>query len=164
MPDTPSGATVRVLVAGIGNVLRGDDGFGVAVLERLRTTLDGRPGVTLIETGIAGISLVQQLLDGYDALIIVDAMERSAPSGALFVLEPDLEHLATDQPIDLHQTDSESVLRMAAAVGSLPSKVWIVGCQARECDELGAGLSEDVRRAVPGAVARVEAMIERLQS
>lgn len=164
MRERPSGSNVRILVAGIGNVLRGDDGFGIAVLERLRATIGGRPGVTMIETGIAGISLVQQLLDGYDALIMVDAVERAAAPGALFVLEPDLEQLASDQAIDPHQTDPEGVLRMAASIGSLPRKVWIVGCQARECDELGAGLSEEVRRAVPAAAARVEAMVERLQS
>jgi hydrogenase maturation protease len=66
----------RVLVVGFGNVLNGDDGFGVAVLQRLAQQPELPPGVTLLEVGIGGMSLIHALQDGYDALLLVDAVDR----------------------------------------------------------------------------------------
>jgi len=154
---------MRVLIAGVGNVLRGDDGFGVEVLHRLGPEVPAE--VELFESGIAGIGLVQQLLEGYDALILLDALDRGAEPGTLFVLEP--ERTPATSPggpaaIDLHQAGPEGVLRLAAALGVLPSRVWIVGCQAADWDELGVGLSEPVRRAVPAAVRQVADLLATL--
>lgn len=158
---------MRVLVVGVGNVLRGDDAFGVEVLRRLQTLPD-LSGVELFESGIAGISLVQQLMDGYDALVILDALDRGAEPGDLFVLEPDRASLsaksAPNESTDLHQADPEAVLRMAHALKVLPKRVWIVGCQAVGCDDLGARLSDPVARAVPVAARRVQEIIESLTS
>src|SRR5262249_4203526 len=96
------------------------------------------------------------LLDGSDALIILDPLDRGAAPGTVFVLEPDALALSgSREPVDLHQAGPEGVLRMAAALGVLPPRVWVVGCQAAACDELGAGLSEPVRQAVPVALQRV---------
>jgi hydrogenase maturation protease len=160
--------TMRVLIAGVGNVLRGDDGFGVEVLRRLERDLAGADGVRFFESGIAGVGLVQQLLDGYDALVMLDAVDRGAPPGTVFVLVPEVGVLGAPggerQAIDLHQADPEGVLHMAAALGVLPRQVRIVGCQAAACDELGAGLSEPVRAAVPEAARRVREMLAALKS
>src|SRR5215468_11234799 len=133
---------MRVLVAGVGNVLRGDDGFGVEAMRRLEREIGPGTGVRFFESGIAGVSLVQQLLDGYDALIVLDAFDRGAEPGTVFVVEP--EAAGSREPIDLHEAGPEAVLRMAAALGVLPRRVWVVGCQAGDCDELGAGLSDPV--------------------
>jgi hydrogenase maturation protease len=157
---------MRVLVAGVGNELRGDDGFGIEALHLLRRGGPFGADVRYYESGIAGIGLVQQLLDGFDALIILDALDRGAAPGTVFVLEPDpVLQGGTRGPsesIDLHQADPEGVLRLAAALRVLPPRVWIVGCQAAECDELGAGLTESVRRAVPTAVRRVYDILSSL--
>src|SRR5215813_9693767 len=101
---------MRVLIAGVGNVLRGDDGFGVEVLRRLEQDLAGADGVRFFESGIAGVGLVQQLIDGYDALVILDALDRGAEPGTVFVLEP--EPPAGPGPgegVDLHQAGPEAV-------------------------------------------------------
>ena len=163
---TVPAASPRVLIAGIGNVLRGDDGFGVAVLEALKGTFAEDPSVTLVETGIAGVGLVQHLMDGFDTLIIVDAVQRGVEAGRVLVLEPDLGGLARSRTaqIDMHQTDAEGVMRMASAVGCLPAHVWIVGCEAVGCDDLGAPLSEPVRAAIPDAVSKVRALVSAAQA
>jgi len=143
--------TGRILVAGVGNVLRGDDGFGPAVVERLA---DLPSGVEVIETGIGGVALLQELMDGYDGLVLIDAVDQNAPSGTVFAIEPDVgeaEHVA-----DVHLANPERVLTMAKSMGCLPERVLIVGCQPAGIDELGAGLSKPVKRAVPAAAARVE--------
>ncbi len=158
---------MRILIAGVGNVLRGDDGFGVEVLRRLQR-LPELSDVEFFESGIAGISLVQRLMDGYDALVILDALDRGAKPGCVFVLKPDQESLSTpgarDGSTDLHQADPEAVLRMAYGLNVLPKRVWIVGCQAVGSDDLGAPLSNSVERAVPVAARRVQQIIESLTS
>ncbi len=157
---------MRVLIAGVGNVLRCDDAFGVIVLRELEKSL-AVEGVEYFESGIAGISLVQKLMDGFDALIIIDALDRGAPPGKVFVLEPDAESLrnppSRHEATDLHQADPEVVLRMATALKTLPPRAWIVGCQAQDCDDLGAPLTEEVARAVPIAVDRIRQIVHTLQ-
>jgi hydrogenase maturation protease len=78
----------RILVAGVGNVFRGDDGFGVAVARRLAHE-PLPPGVELRDYGVRGVHLAYELLDGYDLLVLVDAVTRGSPPGTLYVIEPD---------------------------------------------------------------------------
>jgi hydrogenase maturation protease len=151
----------RVLIVGVGNVLRGDDMFGVEVARRL-LELDLPPSVQVIETGIAGISLVQELLDGYDALLIIDAVERQRPPGTLVMLEPRVpdpsEMSETDRReffADLHQADPSRGLMLAKALGCLPPRVLILGCEVGDCDELLVDLTPAVRAALPTAVEMV---------
>jgi hydrogenase maturation protease len=154
---------IRILIAGVGNVLRGDDGFGIEALRLLQRKI-AIDSVEFCESGIAGISLVQRLMDGFDALIIVDAVDRGGAPGEVYVLEPEFESLtnASGETVDLHQMDPEGVLRLAAALRVLPKHVWIVGCQAIGCDDLGAPLSPPVAQAIPIAVERVRRLVERL--
>jgi hydrogenase maturation protease len=140
----------RVLVAGVGNVLRGDDGFGPAVIERLG---DLPPGAERVETGIGGVALLHELMTGCDGLVLVDAVDRGAPPGTVFVLAAevgDAEHVP-----DVHLANPDRVLSMAKALGVLPPRLRIVGCQPAETDELGGGLSPAVAAAVAPAAERV---------
>lgn len=157
-------------MAGVGNVLRGDDGFGVevahALLNRSNHTL---AGVEILEAGIAGIALVQELMNGYDALIIADAVDRNKPPGTIFILEPDIPDPESFAPADLHRsladahyTEPSKALVLARALNVLPPKVFIVGCQPACYDELGAELSPKVKKAVQTAVQEIESLIERL--
>jgi hydrogenase maturation protease len=140
----------RILVAGVGNVLRGDDGFGAAVVSRLA---DVPEGVEVVETGIGGVALLQELLAGCDGLVLVDAVDEGRPPGTVVVIEPDVqeaEHVA-----DVHLVNPQRVLSMAKAMGALPPRVRIVGCQAGGVDELGGPLSPEVEGAVAAAAAEV---------
>lgn len=158
----------RVLVAGMGNVLRSDDGFGVAVAQALEErTLP--PEVTLIEVGTGGIHLVQELLDGYDALVIVDAVDRGAEPGSVFLLEaevPELERFPEEERgallADMHYTVPSRALIVAKALGALPPRAWILGCQPAEGERPGLELSRAVRDAVPRAVDRLERLWSEL--
>ena len=144
----------RVIVGCVGNILRGDDGFGPAVAERLAGLPDG---AEVVETGIGGIALLQELLGECDGLILVDAVDRGADPGTVFQIEPEVldgEHVA-----DVHLANPERVLTMAKAMGVLPERVLIVGCQPAEIDELERGLSPAVESAVEVAAVRVEAAV-----
>lgn len=162
-------ANKRILVAGIGNVLRGDDGFGVQVARRL-IQRDGLPGgVKVIELGIAGISLVQELLDRYDGLIVVDAMDRNGAPGTVYVEEPHVPDLNSSQPagrvrflVDMHDTEPFKAFILAKALGVLPRRVWVVGCQPHGCDELSETLSEPVQKAVGKATELIDSLLGEL--
>lgn len=140
----------RVLVACVGNVLRRDDGFGPAVAAALGEL---PPGARLVETGIGGVALVQELLDGYDGLILVDAVDQGARPGELLLITPEVGEAA--HVPDVHLANPERVLTMAKAMSALPERVLIVGCQPVDADELGEGLSAPVEAAVARATHEI---------
>ena len=161
----------RVLIAGVGNLLRGDDGFGVEVARRLLACPPEVSGarITVIETGIGGMHLVQELLSGYDALVIIDAVERGAAPGTLFLLEPARAN-PRDWPVetrrdyfaDTHYAEPSHALALAEGVGALPERVLIAGCQIACVDDLIHGMTPAVARAVDLTVQRVPAILTRL--
>ncbi|MDQ3302285.1 MAG: hydrogenase maturation protease [Actinomycetota bacterium] len=157
----------RVLVAGMGNDLRQDDGFGI-VVTRCYAEAGVPPGVRVYESGIAGIGLVQELMDGYEALVIVDATDRDAEPGTVFMLEADVparEELTEESRqeflADTHLTVPSQALTLARALDILPPTVYILGCQPKECG-LGMDLSEPVERGVTEAVERLRELAVRL--
>ncbi|MDE0805545.1 MAG: hydrogenase maturation protease [Acidimicrobiales bacterium] len=153
---------MRVLVAGVGNVLRGDDGFGVEVARRLT----GRPlpdGCTVIETGIGGIALVQELQEGWDGLIVVDTVDHSRPPGTVMVIEPevvDVDALGAmerhDLLADMHLATPERALMLARALGVLPERVLLVGCQPVDAHAVSDRLTDTVAAAVSIAIDEIE--------
>ena len=145
----------RVLVGCVGNVLRGDDGFGPAVAERLGSL---PPGADVVETGIGGMALLQELLAGCDGLVIVDAVDQGAAPGTVFVLEPEIGE-AVHVP-DVHLANPDRVLNVAKGIGALPDRVRIIGCQPLDTDELTQGLSPVVERAVAVAAAKVHEIVQ----
>ena len=163
-------ARERVLVAGMGNVLRRDDGFGVAVIGALERRIGGAgPGARLIEVGIGGIGLIQELMEGYEALVLVDAVDRGGEPGTLYVLEPEVPDVralpAEERRImaaDMHELVPSRALVMAAALDVLPPRVRIVGCQPAETEELSTELSTVVAAAVPGAVDAVLRLVAEM--
>jgi hydrogenase maturation protease len=165
----PRPAARRILIAGIGNVLRMDDGFGVAVAGALESRPDLPAGVRVVEIGIGGIGLVHELMDGYDALIVLDAVDRGGEPGSLWVLEPDVPAVAAMGPdarglvaSDLHQLVPARSLAAAAALDVLPPVVRIVGCQPGETELLSTDLTPPVRAAVARAVEIVVGLAHEL--
>lgn len=151
----------RVLVIGVGNVLRGDDMFGVEVTRRLEK-MNLPPSVRITETGIAGISFVQELMEGYEGVLLVDAVERGKPPGTLVLMEPkvpDASSLTAEQRLsffsDLHQADPSIGLIMAKALGHLPEHVRVLGCEVGDTDELLTDMTPPVAAAVPKAIEMV---------
>lgn len=159
----------RVLVAGMGNVLRRDDGFGVEVARRLAGQNGSPASLNVVEVGIGGIHLVHELMAGYDALVVVDAVERGSPPGTVHTLEVEVPDLAdwpedkrSDFLADMHYTTPAKALILAKALGVLPPKVFILGCQPGVYEDLGLGLSAPVAGAVEPAAQQVLGLVEQL--
>lgn len=148
----------RTLVAGFGNVLRGDDGFGVEVVRRLLEAGGNPPGVEGMEVGTGGLRMAQELMRGYDRLIIVDAMKRGGAPGSVYVLEVESVKAATD--IDMHLAVPSRAMAVAQALGALPRKVFLVGCEPAEVDELTTQLTPPARAAVEAALGHIRKLLE----
>jgi hydrogenase maturation protease len=164
----------RVLVAGIGNVFLGDDAFGVETVRRLRA-YELPPAVELTDTGVRGVHLAYQLLDGYRALVLIDAVPGDGPPGTLHVLEPDLAPARAPAgssagpptvTVDGHRMTPDAVLALlgtlaAGTGGTGPERVLVVGCVPESVEE-GMGLSALVAAAVDEAARLVRDLVQQL--
>jgi hydrogenase maturation protease len=157
----------RILVAGIGNVWLGDDGFGGEVVKRLEAR-ELPKGTVVFDFGTGGLDLAYEVMRGYDALVLVDVTRQGGDPGTLYVmeaLEQEVEAGIEDgQVLNPHGMDPQTVLRFVKTLGAWPGKVLVVACEPAAVGEMGFGLSEQVERAVDGAVELVAETIGELQS
>ena len=149
--------TARTLVAGFGNVLRGDDGFGVEVVRRLQVDENPPAGTELLEVGTGGIALAQALLTPYERLVVVDAMKRGGEPGTVYVLR--VESVEALRSVDMHMAVPSRALGLAQAIGALPPQIFMVGCEPADVDELGMSLSAPVQDAVGYAVQEIRRLL-----
>jgi hydrogenase maturation protease len=146
--------TSRILVAGIGNIFLGDDGFGSEVIRHVPEHLTA-PQVQVVDYGIRGMHLAYDLLDGCDALVLVDAVPNQGSPGTLHVFEADHESLAATAGLDAHAMDPGAVFASLNALGGDPPHTVVIGCEVDSIEE-GIGLSDAVTAAVPAAVRAVQ--------
>jgi hydrogenase maturation protease len=160
--------TRRVLVAGIGNVFQSDDAFGVEVAAVLAAqTLP--PGVRVEDFCIRGVHLAYELLEGYDGLIIIDAVPMGEPPGTLAVIAPELASGDGDETagegavVDAHTMNPDVVLATLRRLGGSVETIRIVGCQPADLRD-GMGLTPAVAAAIENAaqlcVQLVSEMVE----
>lgn len=148
--------TPHVLIAGVGNVFLGDDGFGVEVASQLaREPLP--EWVKAVDFGIRGIHLAFELLEGYETLILIDALPHGEEPGTVSVVER-LSDDASGVAPDAHSMDPLTVFAYLESMGGAVPRTLIVGCEPLRTDE-EMGLSEPVGRAVPEAVRLIHGLL-----
>jgi hydrogenase maturation protease len=156
----------RILVAGVGNVFLGDDGFGVEVVRRLASR-ELPEGVEVADFGIRGMDLAYALQDDYDVVIFVDAIPRGEEPGTVYLLEPEIEEDG-EVILDTHGMDPVKVIQLSRALGAKPTRTLVMGCEPQvvvsgeEYDDMLMELSEPVRAAVEEAVKLVESLVEEI--
>ncbi len=155
----------RILVAGVGNIFLGDDGFGVEVARRLARRPHSSE-VKVVDFGIRGFDLTYALMEDYDAVILIDATARGGQPGTLYELEPEVD--APSDPQDLvlqtHGMHPQKVLELVKAMGAEVRCLRLVGCEPEQLgtdEALCIGLSQPVSEAVEPAVAMVESLVQR---
>lgn len=146
----------RVLVAGVGNVFFGDDGFGVEVVRQMGELRWPR-GVLVRDYGIRGLHLAYELLEPLDLLIVVDALGGGAAPGTLTLLEPSLDTTVLE-PSNGHGMNLPVVFNNVRALGGELPPVRIVGCEPASLRE-GMELSPEVAAAIPRAIDMIRAVL-----
>lgn len=162
----------KILLAGVGNELRQDDGFGIAFVRQWLEIHGERDNLEVMEVGIGGIHLVQELHSEYDILVMADAVEWDAPPGQVFLREVESVSDIEDMPLhekraflaDMHYTNPTRALMLAKALGVLPKGVFILGCQAAQHDDFAIGMSKEVIAAIPQAIDKLSTWLNNLHS
>lgn len=171
------GKARRILIACIGNIFMGDDGFGVEVARRLMQR-KARPfpeETQVVDFGIRGFDLAYALLDEYDVLLLVDAVPRGGTPGTLYLIEPDLAGMTPENGVesarvglDAHSMDPVKVLAYARTLGARTIRTLLIGCEPsaicgnEDYMDMQMGLSEPVLAAVDEAVKMIDSLVERL--
>jgi len=153
--------TGRVLVAGVGNIFLGDDGFGVEVARRLAAS--GLPEwVTVADYGTSGMHLAYDLADGYDAVILIDAAPRGQQPGTVTVLEVEPGQQPADPQagrlFDAHGMQPDVVVGMLGMLGATAGRILVVGCEPADTG-YRIGLSDAAAAAVDEAVRVVHELV-----
>jgi hydrogenase maturation protease len=158
----------RVLVAGVGNVLQADDGFGVRLAHRLQLVA-WPDNVRICETGIGGIHLVQELMEGFDVLVVLDAVDRQREPGTVMVIEPEVVDVHEmnllqkhDMLADMHLATPARAMMVAKALKVLPDKTFILGCQPVTVNRLEIGLHHVVEHALTTATKELRRLLTEL--
>jgi hydrogenase maturation protease len=150
----------RILIAGIGNIFLGDDGFGCEVVRQLASTRLAAE-VTVKDFGIRSYDLAYALVENFDLIILVDAAPRGDVPGTTYLIEIDPCGSAEAPVADAHVMTPVRVLQMAQSVGPVTARLYLVGCEPEilEIEDGQIGLSEPVRRAVPQALTMIAALL-----
>ena len=159
-------AHVRTLVAGIGNIFLGDDGFGCAVVRELAQR-DMPTQTKVVDYGIRGLDLAYALLEPYETVILVDAIARGGSPGTVYLLQPVEPKAKEETALDPHSMDPVHLLAMARSLGEITAEIFIVGCEPLDFGNELEGrmeLSEPVALAVPEAARAVLDLIRRNHS
>lgn len=150
---------MKTLIVGIGSTILSDDGVGVHVVERLRES--GLPdNVDTLELGTAGLSMLD-LVDGYDRLIIVDAIVTGAAPGTLHTLRGEdvacAHHLSTT-----HEADLPTTLALGRELPGLemPTDIAVIAIEAADLTTFSEQLTAEVAAAIPRAMTAVLTLLK----
>ena len=157
----------RILIAGIGNIFLGDDGFGSEVARRLAGK-SFPDEVRVVDFGIRGFDLAYALMDGYDVTIFIDATPRGGEPGTIYTIEPDLSELngldGQQMMVETHGMNPMKVLQLVKSMGGQFKRILLVGCEPAplESEDGHMGLSPPVERAVDEAIPLVESLVAKI--
>jgi hydrogenase maturation protease len=146
----------KVLVACVGNIFLGDDGFGVEVAQQLaKSRLPEH--VVVKDFGIRSYDLAYALMERWDLTILVDALPHGGKPGTVYVIEPDTASTVdSEASLDAHSMNPVSAMRLVNALGGKPGRMLVVGCEPEKLDADDGGqfgLSDPVKAAISEAVS-----------
>ncbi|MEO6132456.1 MAG: hydrogenase maturation protease [Saprospiraceae bacterium] len=160
----------KILIAGVGNELRQDDAFGVLLAKKLQDEAGFPDYVRVMEIGSAGIHLVQQLFDKYDVLVLLDVVSWGGEAGTVYFKDIDVRDIRQLPPeeknefmADMHYINPLKALMLAKALDVFPTKVFFLGCESAEHEEIGFELSPAVSKAIPEAFTKIITWFENFK-
>jgi hydrogenase maturation protease len=152
----------RILVAGIGNRLMGDDGFGPRVIDNLES-MDLPDYVEVLDVGTAGITIATELSD-YNFVIFLDTMNMEGDFGKIYEsrleVKEGIDDVSDIAKTTLHEVGPEGLLRFSKTIGTLPPKVVLIGCKPKNVT-VSLDLSPEVEESTFIAANMVLNLIEK---
>jgi hydrogenase maturation protease len=156
---------MNILIAGIGNIFLGDDAFGVEVANRLMRQ-PSPDNVRVSDFGIRSYDLAYAIMDGYDATILIDAVQRGDAPGTLYLIEldPGAVEQIDGESVNAHGMNPVTVLQMVKSLGGEPGRLYLVGCETAvlETEDGSIGLSGSVEAAIPQAMEMIQTLVNDL--
>lgn len=149
--------SARILIAGVGNIFFGDDGYGCEVIRRMQSE-PFPEDVRIEDYGIRGTHLAFELMSGYEGALLIDAVPRGGAPGSLYVIEPDVQS-AKGTP-DAHSMDLMTVFAFMRTLDGVPPRILIIGCEPADAGER-MGLSEVVEQSVGKTIPLVREVLEK---
>jgi len=145
---------VKTLVLGLGNPILSDDAVGLEVAARLEALIK-RPEITVLQTELGGINLLE-LLAGYDRAVIIDAITTpEGKPGQIYQLSP-RSLRGTRHTDSTHGLDFAGVLELGKRLGmKLPGEVIILAIEAKDVTTFNEGCSAEVKGAIPRCVEKI---------
>jgi hydrogenase maturation protease len=161
--DNSDGNSPRILVAGIGNRLISDDGFGPRVVDLL-SDRDLPDHVEVRDFGTAGITIATDLID-YDTVIFIDSSDHEGEPGSLtksrLLVQEGVEDVAELARLTLHEVGLDGLLRFSKSIGTLPGDIFLIGCKPKTLKP-SLELSLEVEAVLEKAVAIVYEILEKI--
>ena len=146
-----------VVVIGLGNPLLGDDGLGLAALERLERGWTLPPEIELVDGGTWGLMLLPDM-ESAGSLLLIDAIETGQAPGTVVALDRDELPAFLDTKLSPHQVGLRDLFALLTLRGTMPRRTVAVGLVPAELEGTG-GLSPEVRRGMDALVQRVVAQL-----
>ncbi len=145
---------MKALVLGLGNPILSDDGVGIRVAEELEGKVDPQE-VTVLETSMAGLDLLNMLAD-YDRAIIIDAIQTvGGQAGDIYQLEPGALD-STQHAASPHDVNFATALELGRRLGlPLPRQIIIFAIEVADASTFSEKCTPDVRGAIPGCVEMI---------
>jgi hydrogenase maturation protease len=160
---------IKTLVLGLGNELYGDDGVGIHVVRRLKqkigtnsTSSKDKNSIDFLECSLTGLALLD-VIAGYDSLIIIDTIKSSDPKpGKIRLLDgTQLRHIPGPSP---HYVSIPQTIEIGRKIGlKVPSQIKVIAVEAKTMYNLGEGLTQEMKKAIPRIIQEVQTLLKKLK-
>lgn len=150
---------MKTLILGVGNILQKDEGIGVRAVEILQERFGIRDDVRIIDGGTMGLDLLP-FIEGYDKILIIDAVNTDGKPGTIIRIEGDAVPRFLSTKLSVHQIGLPDMLSAATMMGIMPEEVCLIGIQP-ETIETGIELSESIERKMEDIITAVLETLEK---
>lgn len=149
---------MKILVAGVGNLLKHDDGLGMHVIEKLKK-MKLPDNVEIMDLGTSGMDILHQS-ENFDRIVFVDAIKVGKSPGTVYRIKPRDVEVGDDGFRDMiymsmHEIDLEKVIALGRKLGQMPDDIVIIGCEPKETNLMKIGLTKEVEAAIPNIIQLV---------
>jgi hydrogenase maturation protease len=149
---------MKILVAGVGNLLKNDDGLGIHLIEKLKE-IKLPDNVEIMDLGTSGMDILHHS-ENFDKIIFLDAIKVGKSPGTVYRIKPRYVEVKENSLRDIiymsmHEIDLEKVIALGRKLGQIPDDIVIIGCEPKETNLMKIGLTKEVETAIPNIIQLV---------